>query len=61
MSGIPLSVDLVVTFAVQFVIFYFIMVRLNAALGLGRAYGALALSVIFTAFYALYTRRRARY
>lgn len=56
----PLALDLLITFAVQFVIFYFIMTRLNTFLGIGRLQGALVLAVIFTGLYVFLSRNRRR-
>jgi hypothetical protein len=56
MSQIPSIIDLAISFATQFIIFYFIMLRLNNALGIGRFEGALALALIFTGFHAVYSR-----
>jgi hypothetical protein len=56
-TDIPIVIDLAISFIVQFVIFYFIMTRLNDSLGMGRMKGALILSIIFTAFHAFYTRK----
>lgn len=57
----PVSpLDLAIGFATQFVIFYFILTRLNAALGIGRVEGALLLSVIFTSIHAMISARSGR-
>ena len=58
----PLSfIDLALSFATQFVIFYFILTRLNDFLGIGRAYGALLLAAVVTSFQALYTRKTGKH
>jgi hypothetical protein len=61
MTKIPLVIDLVISFAIQFIIFYFIMLRLNNALGIGRFQGALVLATIFTGFHALYSRATGKH
>lgn len=53
-------IDLALSFAVQFVIFYFIMTRLNDFLGIGRVQGALLLATIFTTFQAFYSQQTGR-
>lgn len=54
-------VDLALGFATQFVIFYFILTRLNDFLGLGRVQGALVLAAIVTGFHALYSFKTGRH
>ena len=57
----PVSyVDLLIGFVTQFIIFYFILTRLNAAIGIGRLEGALLLSAIFTAIHAMIAARTGR-
>jgi hypothetical protein len=54
------SLDLAIGFATQFIIFYFILTRLNAALGFGRLEGALLLATIFTTVHAIISARTGR-
>ena len=53
--------DLTLGFATQFVIFYFILTRLNDFLGIGRVQGALVLAAVFTGFHALYSLKTGRH
>ena len=57
----PVSpLDLVIGFVTQFIIFYFIMTRLNAAIGIGRLEGALLLSAILTSIHAMISARTGK-
>jgi hypothetical protein len=54
------SLDLVIGFVTQFIIFYFFMTRLNASLGIGRLEGALLISAILTSIHAMISARTGR-
>lgn len=57
----PVSpLDLAIGFVTQFVIFYFFLTRLNAAIGIGRVEGALLLSAILTSIHAMISARTGR-
>ena len=54
------SIDLLIGFVTQFVVFYFIFTRTNALLGIGRVEGALLLSAVFTSIHAMVAARTGR-